>query len=327
MTASPDPARLRVIFAGSGEFGLDSLARLIEHGHTIVQVISQPDRPAGRGRQTTPTPISRYSLEHDLPLIRTNDINSLDLADCDVMVVIAFGQKLAPHCVDRPRLGSVNLHASRLPRWRGAAPINWTIIAGDALAGNSIIRIARRMDSGDILAQSALPVGELETAGELHDRLSKDGADLLERTLDGLAAGVIRETAQNEQEVTTAPKLNRDSGRLDWAQSPVSLAARIRGLYPWPGCRVSILDAAGNPSARATLVRARPGNADGSRWRAGEITTYGQVCVGDGRAGLEILELQPDGRRPMSIADYRRGHPWLPGMRLQSPVAAGPPTH
>ena len=183
------------------------------------------------------------------------------------------------------------------------------------------------MDSGDILAQSALPVGELETAGELHDRLSKDGADLLERTLDGLAAGVIRETAQNEQEVTTAPKLNRDSGRLDWVQSPVSLAARIRGLYPWPGCRVSILDAAGNPSAGPHSCEPGREMPTDCAWRAGEITTYGQVCVGDGRAGLEILELQPDGRHPMSIADYRRGHPWLPGMQLQSPVAAGLPTH
>ena len=310
---------LRIIFAGSGEFGLPTLDALLSLGHDVVQVVSQPDRPAGRGKQLTPTPIARRATEAGLPLLRTDSINKETLPDADAMVVIAFGQKLSDAVVNRPRLGSVNLHASRLPRYRGAAPINWAIIRGETTAGNSVIRLAQRMDAGAVLAQSELTIGDLETAGELHDRLAADGATLIPTVLADLAAGIARETAQDESQATLAPKLSRDDAQLDWTRPAAELARRVRGLYPWPGCRVKISDTHGADLGRIRLVRARAaatasGNpADRS---PGQILPSGAVQTGAGE--LEVVECQPEGKRPMSLDDYRRGHRWDAGLRLES---------
>lgn len=309
---------LRIIFAGSGEFGMPTLKALGSAGHSIVQVVSQPDRPAGRGRAMTPTPVAGFALESGLPLLRTSNINTGPaLARADVMVVIAFGQKLSGAVVGSPRLGSVNLHASLLPKYRGAAPINWAILNGETVTGNSVIRLAQRMDAGAVLGQSKLAIEELETAGELHDRLALDGADLAARVLDDLASGRAREDAQDESKASLAPKLSRDAARLDWARPAAELARRVRGLYPWPGCRVRVCDAEGTELARLRLVRARPSREDeGSRWSPGEVMTSGSVQTAAGC--LAIVECQPEGKRPMPLADYRRGHRWHAGLRLES---------
>lgn len=310
---------LRILFAGAGEFGVPALQALRGAGHQIVQIISQPDRPAGRGRKTTPTAIAEYALLNNLPLLRTANINAETLPLCDVLVVIAFGQKIGSAVTNAARLGSMNLHASLLPKCRGAAPINWTIIRGETITGNSIIRLAEKMDAGDILAQSRVQIGELETAGELHDRLAEDGAPLLLSTIAQLAAGKRLETPQDHTLATIAPKLSRADTVLDFsAASPADLCLQIRGLYPWPGCRIELADAAGQPLSRITLVRARPARGEGVRWAAGEITTDGHISVGDGTSSIEIVELQPEGRKPMPLAAFRNGHPWLPGMRLES---------
>lgn len=308
-------ARLDIIFAGSGEYGLPTLSALLEAGHRIVQVVSQPDRPAGRGRRLWPTPISAFARQHGLPLLTTDDINAERLVPADLMLVIAFGQKIAPHQVEHARLGGINLHASRLPRLRGAAPINWAILRGDQITGNSVIRLAQRLDAGDILAQSLLTIGELETAGELHERLARDGAALVPRVIDDLAGGVATATPQLEHEATLAPKLSREAGRIDWSAGGAEIARRIRGLFPWPGCHVAVVDEQGSLRGRLTLVRARPGAATSAA--PGVIDERGQVGSGDGIA-VEVLEVQPEGKRPMSLAAYRRGHPWTAGMRLES---------
>ena len=305
-----------MIFAGSGEFGVPALRALIDSPVRIVQVVTQPDRPAGRGREMAPTPVAHAALAANLPVLRTADLNSESLPSADVMVVIAFGQKIAPAQVNHPRLGSVNLHASRLPRWRGAAPINWAIISGDRVTGNSVIRLAERMDAGAVLAQSEVPINELETAGELHDRLSLDGVRLVVRVLEELEAGTAIERVQDDSAATIAPKLSRASARLDFTRSAGEVARRIRGLYPWPGCRVRLCDAEGTEIERLRLVRAAPAAEDGPRWHPGEITSLGTLQAGDGT--VEILECQPDGRTPMTLADFRRGHRWQPGMRVES---------
>lgn len=312
---------LRILFAGGGEFGLPTLKYLRDLGHEIVLVISQPDRPAGRGRKTTPTPISHYALANNLPLLRTADTNAEQLPPADLLIVIAFGQKIAPHVVDHARLGSINLHASILPKYRGAAPINWAIIRGETVAGNSVIRLAQKMDAGAMLGRSQLPIGELETAGELHDRLAKDGATLVGRVVGELAAGTALAIEQDHSQATLAPKIDRQETILDFAKAQGgadALARRIRGLYPWPGCRVQLLDAAGTSKARLTLVRARTVAGEGPRWRPGELTSHGAISVGDGSQAIEIVELQPEGRNPMSLQAYRNGHPWMPGMRVES---------
>src|SRR3954464_3059999 len=189
---------LKILFAGSGEFGAPSLDALISTGQEIVQVISQPDRPAGRGRELTPTPIARLALERGLHVIKTANINEEKLDAAGLLVVIAFGQKIAPQVVNHARLGSVNLHASLLPKYRGAAPINWAIINGERLTGASVIRLAQKMDAGAILGQQHLPIGRLETAGSYHDRLAEAGAKLLVRVVKELEEGTAVEREQDE---------------------------------------------------------------------------------------------------------------------------------
>jgi methionyl-tRNA formyltransferase len=307
---------LSIIFAGSGSFGAPTLRALLQAGHRVVQVYSQPDRPAGRGRKLAPTPIALLALEKSLPLIRTQDINGLTLPPADVMIVIAFGQKISGALAAHPRLGAVNLHASLLPKYRGAAPVNWAILRGETVTGNSVIRLAEKMDAGAILGQESLPIDPLETAGDLHDRLSERGPGLMIRVLEDLAAGRAVETEQNESQATSAPKLTRKISRLDWTQPAEGIGRQIRALHPWPGCRVRLLDAGGTELRRLTLVRARPAADEGPRWRPGEIMTYGAVAAGQG--GVEILELLPEGKTPMKLADYQRGNPWGAGMRLEA---------
>jgi methionyl-tRNA formyltransferase len=308
---------LRIIFAGSGEFGVPTLRALLGGGHTVVQVVTQPDRPAGRGRGITPTPVAQFAAEIKLPLLATANINREALPDADVMVVIAFGQKIADEVVHRPRFGSINLHASRLPRYRGAAPINWAILRGETVTGNSVIRLAQRMDAGRVLAQSELTIGDLETAGELHDRLALDGAALVPGVLASLATRNAQEVEQDESLATLAPKLSREDARLDWSRPAGEVARRIRGLSPWPGCRVAVHDAEGAELGRIRLLRARDTPDDeGTRWRPGEIMASGLVQAGS--RSVEIVECQPEGKRLMSLADYRRGHRWHAGLQLES---------
>ncbi|HSV15294.1 MAG TPA: methionyl-tRNA formyltransferase [Tepidisphaeraceae bacterium] len=309
----PDP--LNIIFAGSGEFGAPTLRALVEASDCIVQVYTQPDRPAGRGKKLTPTPIAQLAVELDLPLLRTADINAEALPSADVMVVIAFGQKIGEAAVHHPRLGSVNLHASRLPKYRGAAPINWAMLSGERTTGNSVIRLANKMDAGAILAQSEIPIGDTETAGELHDRLALDGATLLPRVLVELRDGIAHEREQDHTQATMAPKLSRETASIDWTHDAPTITRRINGLSPWPGCRVQLVDPAGAAISKLTLLRARalpaaPHDTPGVLQESGVITA--------GSGAIEILNVQPDGKRPMSLNDYQRGNRWVAGLRVQS---------
>ncbi len=312
----------KIIFAGSGEFGLPSLKAIIARGHKLLCVVSQPDRPAGRGRKLTPTPIAQYALANNLPLIRTDNINAEKLPPADLLVVIAFGQKIGQQVVQAPRLGAMNLHSSLLPKCRGAAPINWTIIRGETVTGNSIIRLAEKMDAGDILAQSRLEIGETETAGELHDRLAEDGANLILGTIDALLAGTANQTPQEHSQASIAPKLTREHTRLDFAgKGAAELCNLIRGLYPWPGCRVKVVDPASGLENRLTLVRAKPVAGERTNRQPGEIADDGTICVGSGSEAIAVLEVQPEGKGVMSLGAYRNGHPWRAGMRVESVVS------
>ena len=304
---------MRIIYAGSGEFGVPTLGALAQQ-HEIAAVFTQPDRPAGRGLKMHATPIGQFALDRSLRLTRTADLNAESLPPADLLIVIAFGQKIAPPITQHAEFGSINLHASRLPKLRGAAPINWAILNGEAETGNSIIRLAPKMDAGPILAQSSVAIRPEETAGELHDRLAMDGVELVLRVLDDLTAGRAIEAAQDEAQASIAPRLNRQNARIDWDGSGRQIARQIRSLYPWPGCHCALLDAHGEEKDIVTLVRAVPAEGEGPRWQPGEIAMDGCVAAGDG--AVNILELLPRGKRAMSLADYRRGHAWLPGMRL-----------
>ena len=305
---------LKILFAGSGGFGLPTLVILQRAGHEIGQVYTQPDRPAGRGKMLTPTPVAEFAIKENLPLIRTDHLTSEPLPAADVLVVIAFGQKISPAVANHCRLGSVNLHASLLPKYRGAAPINWAILRGETETGNSVIRLADRMDAGAVLGQSHVQIGETETAGELHDRLAVDGAELMVRVLEDLTNGRAVELPQDESHVTAAPKLSRETARIDWNQSASEIACLIRGLSPWPGCRVRLMDADAKEVTRLTLLRASPSEI--SNPKPGQICSNGMIATGHG--AVEILELQPEGKRPMSLFDFQNGKPWRQGMSLES---------
>lgn len=306
-------AALQILFAGSGEFGLPTLDALRQR-HEIVRVYTQPDRPAGRGKHLKATAVAEFAARRNLPLTKTDSLGSQTLAPADVLVVIAFGQKISQAVTKHPRLGAINLHASLLPKHRGAAPIHHALMNGERIVGNSVIRLARKMDAGAILGQSRLQVQDAETTGELHDRLAADGTGLVLRVLEELAAGTAIQREQDHAEAALAPKLARADAKLDFTRPAAQVAAKINALSPWPGCHVRLLEAAASREELA-LLRARfaDGSADGT---PGEITSAGHIACGDG-SQLEVIELQPRGRRRMTLQAYRNGHPWREGMRLE----------
>ena len=301
-----------LIFAGGGAFGVPTLRHLASSADFgVALVATQPDRPAGRGRKTTPTPVADAAEALGLPLLKTADLNAEELPDADAMVVIAFGQKLSPAVVDRPRLGSINLHASLVPKYRGAAPIHWAILGGETHTGNSVIRLAERMDAGDVLAQSTVEIGDAETTGELHDRLAADGPSIIDRVLRDLANGTATETPQDHAAATPAPKLSRESATFDPARPAAIVARQVNGLSPWPGVRVRLLDGSGEELDRLTLLRAAPSQSPGT---PGVLNADG--TVGASAGSVAVLDVLPEGKRPMALDAYRRGKPWPAGGRI-----------
>ena len=305
---------LKICFAGSGDFGLPTLARLVDAGCDVLSVFSQPDKPAGRGAKLTPTPIAKFAIERGLSLVRTADINAEPLPTCDVLVVIAFGQKISERVVTTPKFGAVNLHASRLPKYRGAAPIHWAVINGDPTSGNSVIRLAEKMDAGAVLGMSEVNIPPTMTTGELYEVLSNDGAVLLPRVLTQLASGTSVAVEQDHTQATRAVKLSREMSAIDFSRDARSIADQIRGMFPWPGCQVRLMQGEAE-IARVTLVRARATDA-GEAAMPGSIDANGLVSTGNG--SLEILEMQPQGKKPMVLNAFRNGKPWEAGMRLES---------
>lgn len=306
---------MRIVFFGSGEFGLPTLRALRER-HEVMAVVSQPDRPAGRGSKLTPTPIAAYALESmaGVPLVREEDVNVASVRErirgfaCDAWVVIAFGQKLSNELLaDR---FAINLHGSLLPRWRGAAPINWAILAGDAEAGNSVITLAERMDAGLVLGQTKRIVTPELTAGELHDALSTDGPGAVLKVLGERAAGAERGLAQDPALVTKARKLSRADGWVDFAQSAEECRRKINGLSPWPGVSVKLRGEA-LKLARATRGQGTSSGAPGS------VVDPDQGLVATASGLLKLLEVQPPGKRVMSWAEFSRGHRVKPGEVLE----------
>ena len=314
--------RLNIVFFGSGAFGLPTLRALHDH-HNLLAVVSQPDRPAGRGKTLTPTPISAWAQEHlrTTQLVRPDNVNTPHMVDelqrlpvgPDAMrqgafVVIAFGQKIGPELLEHRF--AINLHASLLPRWRGAAPINHAILAGDTDTGNSVITLAQRMDAGLILGQSRRTIERgswPDTAGELHDALANDGPDLVLHVLNQFATDDLRAIKQDESLVTKAGKLHRALGQLDLAQPAARIANAINGLSPWPGVTARI-----GPHTLRLLRVAVEGAGDplppGAEPTLGAILDHasGTIRCGNG-SSMRLLEVQPAGRKAMTWRDFANG--------------------
>lgn len=309
-----------IVFFGSGAFGVPTLQSLARN-HTVRAVVSQPDRPAGRGKKLTPTPISQLVIDQLLPAnpnlthLRPDRVNEPDTLaairaiQADAWVVIAFGQKLSePLLADR---FAINLHASRLPKWRGAAPIHHAILAGDEVTGNSVITLAQRMDAGEILGQSRRPIEPTHTTGELHDLLAHDGPQLVEQVLSDFQSGNLKRMTQDEAAVTLAGKLSREDARIDPNTMDGEACRRlINGLSPWPGVQASIA------GAKVKLLRAAPASPPRSA-APGTLLDTAQGVFAGRQGAFQILELQPIGKRAMTWEQFTQGRDLAEGALLE----------
>lgn len=299
---------MRIVFMGTPEAAVPSLRRLLEDGHEVVAVWTQPDKPAGRGKKLHQSPVKEFAVEHNLPVhqplkIRTQEANDLLAShEADAAVVVAYGRILPPEFLDTQRLGCINVHFSLLPKYRGAAPVNWAIINGEKETGVTTMRIVEELDAGAILLQSATQIGESETASELMKRLADTGGELLSETLKGIDH--IEPKPQRTEDATFAPILKREDGRIDWTLDAAAIERRVRGLQPWPNAHTTL------ESRRLIIRQASAEELQQPAAQPGEIVeAHGdRLVVACGAAtALRILELQPEDSRRMSARDFLNG--------------------
>jgi len=312
---------LRIVFLGSGAFAVPSLEALLDAGHELACVVTQPDRRRGRGQSLGSPPVKLVAQERHLLLLQPHRVREPDaqaaLRDLapDLQVVVAYGQILPRSVIDLARLGTVNVHASLLPSFRGAAPIQWAIARGETETGVSTMQIDEGLDTGPVLLQRATPIGRDETAADLEPRLARLGAQVLLETVRGLEAGELRPTPQDHERATLAPLLKKEDGRLDWSRRARELDCRVRGFQPWPG---SFFPLEGRGTVKVLAARALDGESADER-APGRLLDVGseglQVACGAG-SRLLVTRVQPESRRPMSAAAFAAGARLRPGLDL-----------
>lgn len=306
---------MRIVFFGSGEFGIPTLASL-HRAHRLAAVVTQPDRPAGRKRRLTPTPVARWAEEHGVETWKSGDVNDPAFvqrvrdATPAAGVVIAFGQKLSPELVAAMGPLAVNLHASLLPKYRGAAPIQWAMMRGESVTGVSVIALAQRMDAGDVYATAETPIDPDETAGELHDRLAQLGPAAVDKVLHDLEAGSLDPRPQDEQRATLAPKLTKAQGTVDFHADAEEVRRTVHGLTPWPACRVALYPPGATRALDEPLTLCRVGVSPCAADAAepGRVMDELRVAAATPDRAVELVTVQPPGGRPMPAADFARGH-------------------
>lgn len=311
---------MRVVFMGTPQFAVATLRALTRCGHDIVLVFTQPDRPVGRGRKLTPPPVKTAALELGLNVFQPKRVREPQVLKRteeiapEAIVVAGYGQIIPSSIFDLPEYGCVNVHASLLPKYRGAAPINWAIANGEITTGVTTMRIAKRLDAGDMLLKRAVEIGPQETAPELSERLAPLGADLLLETLDGLQAGSVVAEKQNDDEATYAPILKREDGWIDWNLTAQEIFNRIRGFDPWPGTFTSFR------GKRLHIRRAQPVPGTGRSAGTVGVPNHGfQVgCGGD--TALQVEEVQLEGKKRISSDEFRRGYRLAEGEILGEPL-------
>jgi methionyl-tRNA formyltransferase len=306
----------RIVFMGTPEFSVPSLAALVRDGYEVAAVVTQPDRPAGRGRRLELSPVKAFAVEHDLPILQPptfkapEAIATLAELQPEVIVVAAFGQILRPAVLDLPPYGCINVHASLLPRWRGAAPVQAAILAGDQVTGSTIMCMDPGMDTGPILAQAALAIQPTDTGGTLAERLAQQGAALLVETLPRWLAGEIMPQAQDNSLATLCRPLRKEQGAIDWTRPAGEISLAVRAFNPWPaaftawqGQQLKILQAA-----------ALPGQTGGEPGLV--VQTAGAIAVAAGDGSLLLEQVQLAGRAAMSAVEFARGQRSFVGSRL-----------
>ena len=303
-----------IAFFGTPQFAVPTLQRLLDSAHAVAGVVTQPDRPRGRGHKVSDGPVKALAVAHRMPVIQPTRLKDPDVEGTlrgwhlDLGVVAAYGRIIPEHLLSIPRLGMINVHASLLPRYRGAAPVHRAIMAGDRETGVTIMRLVKELDAGAMLATVTRPIGPDETSDVVEADLAELGADLLLRVIEQLADGSALEVPQDAARATYAPRVTRDEGLIDWSLPASAIHDRVRGLHPWPhtytvfnGVRLLIL-----------RTRAAEATSDASPGTVVAISPEA-IRVATGQRGLDILAIQPEGRRPMTVREYLAGHPMRPG--------------
>lgn len=311
--------KLRIIFMGSPDFAVTALKAVIAAGHEIVCVYSQPPRPAGRGKTPRPTPVHAFAQTQNL-MVRTPKSlkkapaqNALAALEADLAIVVAYGLILPQAVLDAPRLGCVNLHASLLPRWRGAAPIQRAIMAGDKESGVQAMVMEAGLDTGPVLATARTALTPEDTAGALHDRLAVLGAGLLAPTIDGLAKGTLVPAPQSEDGATYAKKLTADDQAIDWTRPAAEVDAQIRGLSPFPGARFDWTPEGNSAPLKVKALMSAIASGVGAPGTA--LDDQLTIACGDG--AIAIKRLQRPGKGPMMAEDFLRGTPIPAGTKFK----------
>lgn len=303
---------LRLAFMGSPVFALRALEALIAAGHEIACVYTQPPRPAGRGKQERPTPVHAFAVEHGLEvrvpksLKRSEAQEAFAALDLDAAIVVAYGLILPKAILEAPRLGAFNLHGSLLPRWRGAAPIQRAIMAGDRVTGVQVMRMEEGLDTGPVLASVETPIDFDDNASTLHDRLAALGSRLLVETLDKIERGEATETPQSENDVSYAHKITPAETRIDWGRTAREIDCMIRGLAPAPGAWFEL------DGARVKALHSRVGQGQGEPGEALDD----ELLIACGEGAVRLLRVQREGRAPMEASAFVRGRPVKAGERL-----------
>ena len=309
---------MRILFMGTPDFAVASLSALLAAGHEVCGVFTQPDKPKNRGMKLQASPVKEFALAHDIPVfqpVKMRDGEAMGyIRDLDpaLIVVAAYGRILPDDILDYPAHGCINVHSSLLPRYRGAAPINWAILNGDKTTGVTIMHMAAELDAGDIILQGETDIGPDETAPELFDRLAALGGGLLVEAVGQIERGEAARRPQTASEVTYAPMLGRELSPMDWTKPAQTLHDQVRGLLPWPCATAEF----GGVRCKVFSTAVLDGTTDLEPGTVAEAGKDGIVMACGGGSLLRVRELQPDGKKRMAAADFLRGHPLTAGEML-----------
>lgn len=305
---------MRLIFAGTPDFAVPSLRAVAETDHEISLVVTQPDRRRGRGRRISFPPVKKAALELEAEVFQPENVNSpesverLEAAEAEVGVVVAYGQILSRKVLDTPARGFLNVHASLLPKYRGAAPINWAVIRGEDKTGVSVQRMGEELDAGALLGQKEVDIKARETAGELHDRLAPIGAELLVKVLERMSRQDGLQPKSQDGEPSYAPRLSRKEGDVDWSSAAEDIKNWVRGVTPWPGALTELQTRGGKEKIVLLRVDTIERNEEAEPGTVLGLTENEEIIVQAGQGAIIIKEMQPAGSRAMKAADYVHGH-------------------
>jgi len=321
-------ASLRLIMMGTGDFAVPTLRALYTTAHRVVGLYTQPDRTGPGKHKHHLNVMKELALEHGTPVFQPQNVNlpeeleKLRALEAHVFVVAAYGQILSTELLGIPRLAAINVHASLLPKYRGASPVAYAILKGESETGVSIIQVLPRLDAGPILAVARTPIGPQETAGELEDRLAQLAVPLVPHVLQGIAAGKFEALPQVEGEVTRAPKLKKEMGAIDWQRPAIELDWHVRGMQPWPNA-FTFSHVAGRREHRLVVLGVRVDSGEKSAAPGTIVRADKQgLCVQTGAGVLELVRVQPEGKRSMTGEEYLRGHQLQVGDRMGPSVAS-----